>query len=484
MSTDLFDRAPKTRAFLPLMLTMIVIEAAGVFEQTMIIGAIPYLAGYFETDLLSVSWLITIFVLVGAVSAIVAGRLGDVFGRKKVLAILLVLSVIGSIISLVIGTFPALIVARALQGTSAGIVPLLVGLSREALEPKRVPVAVSIITATAVLTGGLGTFVGGLFVDAGQWHLMFAVSAGLALVALVLGALVLPRSRTYAGSREIDWLGAILLAPAVMAILFGLTTARSEGFLAPLVLTCLVGGVAVLLFWIWLELRIPSPMVNLRFLANPLVARTVIATVLLGLGMLSVVSVAIPVISVTPAELPIGVGLSASTFGLLTLVGAIIGFILSPWVGRLVARFGGGPVLVTGSVIGVVTYAPLLVPGVNKVTGVVIFAIMMGAVALTFLAAALYNLMAEAVPAENTSESIGVLQVIRNISIAVGTVIASTILSSSSVAETSAPTPAAWTWTIVYLIAILIAMTLVALTIGRRQPAGVAPEPTEAARAS
>ncbi|ROO87273.1 MFS transporter [Actinocorallia herbida] len=470
--------APKARPFLAVLLTMMLIEGAGIFEQSMVLGGIPFFAEHFQADLVAVSWIITIFVLVGAVSAVVAGRLGDLYGRRRVLVVLLTLSLLGSVVSIVFGTLPALIAGRALQGTSAGIIPLLIGIARETMPEKRVPVVVSIITATATLSGGLGMLVAGIFIDAGQWRLMFAAAGGLALLALLACVLTLPNSPGSAdGSGRVDWVGAALLTPALSLVLYGLTSANGKGFGSSAVLATAGIGAVLLAVWVWWELRTSDPIVDLRLMIDAKISRTMLVVVFSGLGLLSVSSIISPLAAQLPADLPVGAGLSATQFGGISMLGAVIGFALSPLAGKFAARHGGALLSIIAGGIALVAILLLLRSPLNKEVPVVGTAIVLMGVAAAFLLAAIYNMLVESVPAENTGAFIGTAQVVRNLLMAVGTAAASSLISSDVVPGTTAPTAGAWALTLGYLIAVIVIAIGVAFTVFRRSAAVAAPAP-------
>ena len=118
---------------LAILLVMVLIEGAGMFEQTMVMGGLPFFADLFEVNLAAIAWIVTICTLVGAGSAVVSGRLGDIFGRKQVLAVILAASLVGSVLTILFPSFETLLVGRALQGLSAGIMPLLIGIARDTM---------------------------------------------------------------------------------------------------------------------------------------------------------------------------------------------------------------------------------------------------------------------------------------------------------------------------------------------------------------
>ncbi|RAY16325.1 MFS transporter [Actinomadura craniellae] len=473
----------KTRPFIVVLLTLMLIEGASIFEYAMILGALPFFAEHFQTDIVAISWTLTVFILVGAAASVVAGRLGDVYGRKRVLMVLLVLSILGSLISFGFGSLPAIIVGRALQGTSAGIIPLVMGIARETMPEKRVPVAVIVITATANLTAGAAVLIGGVYIDHGEWRLMFLTAAALGLLALALCWLVLPRptadtaeTETETGTVGIDWVGTLLLAPALISFLYGVTHANSAGILDPLVLATIGGGLAVLVFWGWWELRVPNPIVNLRYAANPKIVKILLVAACNGLGVVSVTGIVQPLMAQLPENMPIGVGMTATEYGAYHLVAAGVGFVLAPLAGRWAARFGGHIPFIMGGTLAIASTLLMVWGPLNQQLPVVVGVLVVTGVANAFLLGSLYSMLIDAVPAENTSEFVGLGQVVHNIMIAVGTVIGSSLVASSVIEGTTAPTTGAWQLTLLYLLVMLAASIVVALTVRRQRPADDAPQ--------
>jgi MFS family permease len=240
--------APRLLPYWLIVTIFLFIEVTGIFEQTMLYVAVPTLMKAFVLDAATISWAITVFLLVGAGTAAIAGRLGDLYGRKKVLIALMILSTVGSFISVIAGNFEGILIGRAFQGTSAALFPLLVGIAREVVPAPRVPVLVALTTGSAIIGGSVAALVAGILLDTAGWHSMFVASGILAVIALG-AALLLPNSVVPAPVERarLDILGGVLLAPAIASVLLGVNMARSQGAI-PLVLALIIGGVAMFAF--------------------------------------------------------------------------------------------------------------------------------------------------------------------------------------------------------------------------------------------
>ncbi|MFI5756284.1 MFS transporter [Streptomyces sp. NPDC051569] len=451
------------KSYIFLLLAFILIEATGAFEQVMIYAAIPFLMGHFHMDASALSWTVTLFLLVGAGTAAISSRLADLYGRKRVLLVLMALSALGSFISFAFANYEAILVGRALQGTSAALFPILIALAREILPPPRVPVAASIVTGTAIIAGALGTFVGGVIIDGGTWRYMFLTSALLAVASIAVAVGVLPKSVVPPrdGTR-IDWLGGVLLAPAVASILYGFTRTKNDGWGDGLVMAFIAAGLVLAVFWVVYELRVESPMFNLRLFRRRALVLCLLATALVAAGSMAAGSLLIPILMQSPELLPVGLGLSATAAGAYGLIGAGASFGLSPSAGRLAAKYGARVTLAVGVVVSIVGFAMLLVVFGNL--PLVIVASTVSAIGGGFVLAGLPNVIIEAVPARNTGEAIGlVYSVSRTIFVAVGTSVVSLLLASSVVPKTTAPTEEAWRLSIGFVVVTLAAALVVTL---------------------
>ena len=476
-SSDTTKRAAARKAppYGLLIFVFLVAEATAGFELSMISVAIPHFIVSFHSDLVTVSWVVTAFILVGAGSAAIGGRLGDMYGRKRVLIALLLISAIGSILSLVVGTLPAVIAGRALQGTSAAVIPLLIGIARELFPAKKVATATAIITAVGTLSAGLGILVAGLLLDLGDWRYMFLASSILAVISVILSVFIVPRSTSVTTGVTFDWVGAILFVPSVAAIIFGFSSARAGW--SPVVLGSIIIGAVVLAFWVWWEWRAESPIVNIRYLSNRKVLLTLATVGVLGLGAFSAFSIATPLLLLSPAALPIGLGTTATTYGIIGLGSSIVAFALAPVAGRIAARYGARTVAIIGTIIVVAVALALAVPALNKSLPVVAVAVFLTGIASMALISAVANLMVEAVPAANTSEFIGFASVVRNTCIALGTIIVSALLSSSVVPKTALPMSSAWVSAMIW-VAVTAAIGLLFALLIRKDVKGVVEDPS------
>lgn len=418
---------------------LLVAEFVGTFESAMIYIALPSLMVDFNADAASVGWAVTAFLLVAAASAAICGRLGDIYGRKKLLVLVLLISVLGSVISFSFGSLEGIIIGRALQGAAGATLPLCLGLARETLPPVKVPGVIALIAGSSFLAGAGGNLIAGILLEVGNWQALFLVSGAIGIVAATMVACLLKTTHISRGiHQKIDYVGGILFAPAIGLILYGLTNSSTWGLFDARTLSTIFGGLAVAALWCWWELRISYPMINLRLMATNKMALTQLCTAILGIGPLVAVGVLTPIILLSPTTDPVGLGASPSFAGFIIFSAAALCFIGSPLSGRIAAAVGARRALITGILIAFIGYSLMFWAQHN--IGTFVAATYFIAIGTMFAYTAFPNLVAESVPVENTSEGMGINTVTRTIFMAVGTTVITMALASSTVPGRTVPT--------------------------------------------
>jgi MFS family permease len=177
---------------------LFVAELCATFEGAMLFAALPRLIRDFG-DPLTVGWLVTAHLLVAAGASVVAGRLGDIYGRKRVILLMLLLSAAGAAISAMSTSFAWLLFGRAIQGLAGAVLPLSLGVIRESLPAQRVPMAIGLIVSAMSAGAATGLILGGAIVDNFDWHWLFAASAAMLFVSAAAVQIAVP-------ARPIDWI--------------------------------------------------------------------------------------------------------------------------------------------------------------------------------------------------------------------------------------------------------------------------------------
>lgn len=173
------------------------------------------------------AWVVTATLLAAAVITPIAGRLGDMYGKRRIVLVLLATLVVGSVIAAVSTGLIWLIVGRALQGAVTGVIPLGISILRDVLHEDRVDPAIALISATLGVGGALGLPISALVTENADWHALFWTAAVLGAVVFVLVLLVVPVSVLRTAGR-FDYAGALGLAVGLLGILLAISRTISR----------------------------------------------------------------------------------------------------------------------------------------------------------------------------------------------------------------------------------------------------------------
>ncbi|HVV21384.1 MAG TPA: MFS transporter, partial [Pseudonocardiaceae bacterium] len=162
--------------------------------QTLIVPVLPALPELLHTSRSSSAWVVTVTLLTGAVATPVLGRLGDMFGKRRMLLLALGLLVVGSVVSGCTSVLPVMMVGRALQGFSIGAIPLGISIMRDELPPERLSAAVGLMSSSLGVGGALALPAAALVAEHTDWHALFFGAAALGLASIVLVLRAVPES--------------------------------------------------------------------------------------------------------------------------------------------------------------------------------------------------------------------------------------------------------------------------------------------------
>src|SRR3954463_15058119 len=249
--------------------------------QTTVIPALGDLKTRLGTDETGAAWTLTGYLLAAAVATPVVGRLGDMFGKRRMLVFSLLAFAAGSVVSAIGSALGVVVAGRVLQGVGGGIFPLCFGIIRDEFPRERVAPSIGLISAILGIGGGVGLVLGGFLVDQTSYHVIFWLGAAMAAIAAVAAELVVPESPVRTPGR-VDFRGAFVLSIGLCLPLLAISQANSWGWGDPRTLGLIAVGVAILVAWIPLERRTAQPLANVHTLALPPVLMTNLATLFVG----------------------------------------------------------------------------------------------------------------------------------------------------------------------------------------------------------
>lgn len=412
-------------------------------QQTLVLPLLPDFPEILGTTSDNASWLVTVTLLTAAVGTPIVSRLADMFGKRLMLIVCMWAVIVGSLIGALSTSLGVVILGRGLAGLGACLVPVGISIMRDHLPADRVGSGVALMSATLGIGGAVGMPLAGVIYQSLDWHALFFVSGGFAVVMLVAVHLVVPESTVRTRGR-FDYLGALLLSVALTCFLLAVSKAGSWGWGSPLTLTLLVTAGLVLAAWVPWELRTGQPLVDIRTSMRRTVLLTNAASVLVGFAMFANFLTSAQQVQM-PLETGYGFDLSVVGTGLAMLPAGILMIAMSPLSARLIRVYGPRAVLVAGALtmaVGFVTRA-LLHGSVVEV--MVTSGIASLGTALAF--AAMPTLIMRAVPITETASANGLNTLLRSIGTSSASALVAAVFAASMVRTSSgemAPTFAAY----------------------------------------
>jgi MFS family permease len=445
---------------------------AGVYSlvQSLVTPALPGIQQSLGVSAGAAAWVITAFLLSASVATPIVGRLGDGFGKRRVLVAILAVMAVGTLAAALSDSLAVLVAARVVQGVAGGVFPLAFGIVRDEFPPERVATGMGWISAVLGIGIAAGTVLSGVIMDGLDYQWLFWLPLGPIVVACVATWLLVPESPVRNAS-PIGWWAAALLSIGLAAVLLAITQASRWGWGSPRTLLLAAAGLAVLATWILVEVRTRRPLVGIGLMRIRAVWTTNVAGLLLAVGMISTL-VLIPQLVELPRSTGFGLGASATEAGLFLLPFAAAMLIIGAIMGPLEARFGSKATLVAGALVSVAGFSLLAAAHTEPAPLYVASALAGAGIGLSF--AAMPNLIVAAVPQDQTGVATGMHTVMRWVGAALGSQVVVSVLASSAGADAL---PADRGFTVAFAItagALLVAAVVAAAVPGRgrRRAAG------------
>lgn len=331
---------------------MIVLCGCGItvsLMHTLVVPLLPEMSRLMNLSQDTASWLLTVTMLAGAVCAPVAGRLADMFGKRRLLVVSLALMTAGSLVGALSWSFGSLLAGRLLQGASFGVLPLGISVLKDVLPPHRVMAGTATMSSTLGVGGAVGMPLSGVIAQLMDWHAVFWAATGVSLAVMVLVLVFVPESSVRASGR-FDVVGALGLAAGLVCLLLAISQGSRWGWASPATLGLFGGAVLVLVLWATHQLRVRSPLVDLRTSSRPVVLLTNLATPLIGIAMFASFML-VPVQLQAPASTGYGYGVSVLVAGVCMVPMGLGILIFSQLSATLSARRGAHVTLMCGGLL-------------------------------------------------------------------------------------------------------------------------------------
>ncbi|MFY9965998.1 MAG: MFS transporter [Nitrososphaeraceae archaeon] len=438
------------------------------YVETMLIPAIPDLINDFNVSYGTSSWILTTYLISGAVATPIVGKLSDVYGKKKVLLLVMLIYAIGVSFAGFASNIYTLLLVRAIQGIGMGMFPIAFGIIRDQFPREKISIGQGIISSMFAAGAAVGLSAGALIVENFGWQATFFTIIPIAILLLITiwrfvhigeNQQIDPAPIKYSTSRgkesslvpvtnfdekrrrklQLDIKGAVALAGSITSFLLcltlietssGLGTANNSyvGIMSAYGTIICIAIVAVISFVLFLliEKRESYPLIDLRLLGNKAILPSILIILIVGLSNFMVFQT-IPILVRNPE--PIGFGADVVDAGTIQLPFALVFLVFGPTSGLIISRLGSlrpvivGTSIITASFLGLVFFhdSPTAI-SINL--GVL-------ATGLSFAAIGAMNVIILATPKEYTGISLGIATLVRIIGSAIGPALAAMYMQSS-----------------------------------------------------
>jgi MFS family permease len=491
-STKIPASAWKVLAILSCIATMVM------YAETMLIPAIPDLIKDFHVSYSMSSWILTAYLVSGAVMTPIAGKLSDIYGRKKILLIIMVVYAMGVSLSGVATNIYFMLIARAIQGIGMSMFAIAFGIVRDVFPREKISIGQGVITSMFASGAVIGLALGGIIIQNYGWRTTFFTIIPIAIaLLLIIRRLINVNDGTQLGQKQsqiikdkniretkndtndksanhIDIKGAIALAATVTSFLLVLTfietadnSTNSSASTQVLVSFLFVGIVSLILF-VFIETRAKHPLVDFRLMLHKSILPANLIIMLVGLSMFMVFQT-IPILVRNPG--PIGFGEDAISTGKVQLPFAIILLIFGPTSGFIVSKLGSLKPIILGAFITSAAFTGLLLFHSTELLVSTSLALLSVGLSLTSVGA--MNVIILSTPREFTGISLGMSSLMRIIGAAIGPALAGMYMQTNqsllNIHGIAQYFPSSNSFNLIFLSAVGFSIVSIALAIILRQ---------------
>jgi MFS family permease len=467
------------------------------YGETMLLPAIRDIIGDFHISYSTSSWILTAYLISGAVMTPIAGKLSDIYGRKKMVLIIFIIYIIGICTGGLSSNITFLVIARVIQGIGISMFPIAFGIIRDQLPRDKLAVGVGIFSSMFAAGSVVGLAVGGSIINNFGWHATFLSIVPVAIILwLVINKFIRdnkaesetpislgqPPSTKYSrkqpkaavnSASSIDLKGAIALAATIASFLLALTyignsnNLNSSSTQITVVSLCLLSMGSLTLFVI-IEKRAASPLIELSLMAHKVLLPANIVILIFGITMFMVYQT-IPILVRSPQ--PLGFGGDAVATAMVQLPFMIVILVFAPSSGFIVSKIGNLKPTVSGTIIMTIGFFSLFIFHSTEITVAINLAIVAAGISLIQVGA--FNITMEYTPLKFSGVSLGMSVVLFLIGSSIGPAIAGIYMQThqelaKGVTTGSFPSPISYN--LIFLTAALIsALSIMLVIILRRR---------------
>ncbi|MFC4100158.1 DHA2 family efflux MFS transporter permease subunit [Paenibacillus xanthanilyticus] len=407
----------------PIVASLLIGAFVALLAQTLLNVALPKIMEDLNVSANTVQWLSNGYMLVNGVLIPVSAYLISKFTTRKLFVTSVALFVIGTILCAIAPGFEMLLAGRLVQAAGAGILMPLMSIVFLTIFPvEERGKAMGMMGLAMIFAPAIGPTLSGWVVEHYSWRVLFYIVLPLSLFALIYGAISM-KNVTRNGDSKLDTLGVILSTLGFGGLLYGFSDAGKDGWDSAVVLTCLIVGVISLALFVWRELTVDKPLLEIRVFSYSMFSLTTVINVIITMAMFSGMIL-------LPIYLQTIRGFTPLESGLLLLPGAILMGIMSPITGIIFDKIGARWLAVVGLIITTITTYELSKLTVDTTYNHMLFLYTARMFGMSMLMMPIQTAGMNQLPARLNAHGSAMSQTLRNVAGALGTALLVTIMSN------------------------------------------------------
>lgn len=430
------------------------------YGETMLLPAIGDIIKEFDISYSTSSWILTAYLISGAVMTPIAGKLSDIYGRKKMVLIIFVIYIVGIAIGGISSNIYMLILARVIQGIGISMFPIAFGIIKDQFPSSKIAIGVGIFSSMFAAGSVVGMAIGGTIIKNFGWQATFFTIIPIAIILWIIiqkrirnddhiqiikatevekrldSSNTLRKSSDATNIHEkqhIDIKGALSLAFSISSFLLTITyfaSINSESHdstsLDGIILASLIAlTILSTMSFVLIEKRVKEPLIPLKLITDKILLPSNIILLVFGITMFMVYQT-IPILVTSPT--PYGFGGDAIQSAMVQLPFMIVFLIFAPSSGFIVSKIGNFKPIIVGSILTTIGFTSLFLFHVNELTIALNLVVISAGLALTQVGA--FNITLQHTPHRFSGVSIGISVVLVLMGSSIGPVIASTFMQT------------------------------------------------------
>lgn len=440
------------------------------YGETMLIPAIPYLIDDFKISYNTSSWILTAYLIAGAVMTPIIGKLSDIYGKKKILMIVIVIYSVGSLLGGLSNDIFMMVISRVIQGIGLAMFPVAFAIIREKFPHEKLAIGQGIFTAVFSAGAVVGLGLGATIVEYFSWHMTFLSIVPLMIILLivVLRWVRIDSEKLISRIRgSIDITGTLVLVGIVSTFLTGLTLLPNS-ISGPnnnhmvIILALFMISIALLPLFIFTQKRAQSPIMDLNLLKDTILLPTNILIMSIGVAFF-IIYQTLPILIQSPTPLGFGGGPIATASVQLPFM--VLSFVISILSGFLISKIDNIKPTLVGSIISTIGFFLLFIYHPSEL--VISLELCIIAIGLAFAEIGAFNISLVYAPLNQSGTALGITMLLFLIGMSLGPAISGIYLesfrSTSDSTNESYPTPLAYD--LIFVTAVLISILSVLLTL-------------------